>query len=480
MSIDQINEGEYRLSGLSKIDVLLGKNGCGKSSLLKEIDRLTRNKDGYGTVKYITPERGGVLKENPGIASSIAGNEQWLPETRRTNRFESFREQSIAQFKTLELLFLREMEATPILRQDLNHEFAAYFNKINKLLDNIELKRFESRFKIYKKGTSDEIKPEFISSGESELISLGIECLVFDQQCVKGKSNVLLLDEPDVHLHPDLQARLCYFLKELVNKGNATIIVATHSTAFLGALEDFPEARIAFMHSGQTNLKFVKISDEYRKILPVFGASPLSNIFNKTPVFLVEGDDDERIWQQAVRRSGNKLKIYPCSANGIGNMPRYEKDVESIITSVYDGAKAYSLRDKDVGDTSINALKIIERFKLHCRASENLLLTDEVLSSLGTRWGDFKSKLDDWIAINMHHPHHEIFLSFQRGGYDRKDFDLKNIRNDLIHLLGSNLTWESAVGKVIGHSFKENNFDYSEGGLGNYLGKNFVNTLLSK
>ncbi len=47
------------------------------------------------------------------------------------------------------------------------------------------------------------------------MISLGIECLVFEKESASAKENILFLDEPDVHLHPDLQVRLCHFIRDL-------------------------------------------------------------------------------------------------------------------------------------------------------------------------------------------------------------------------------------------------------------------------
>lgn len=352
----ELNYVGYQLKNIGKINIVLGKNGCGKSTLLKQ---LSRNIDTnlYGKIKYITPERGGNLVYEPNIDHNISTNVSWLNDTRYVNRLENFRQQSVAQFRNLELLFHREVEVSKELRSDFNYTFDLYFNKLNKLLDNIEVKRSGSIFKIYKKGTDQELNPNEISSGESELISLGIECLVFEKECNKEKQNILFLDEPDVHLHPDLQARLCNFIRELVSNKNAIIFLATHSTAILGALEDFEGTHIEFMIAGQKELNFKKISDEYRKILPIFGAHPLSNLFNQSPILLVEGEDDERIWQQAIRTSNKKLKLYPCSTDGISNMPAYEQDVEQIIMAVYDDASAFSLRDKDENTSNIEDLK---------------------------------------------------------------------------------------------------------------------------
>jgi predicted ATP-dependent endonuclease of OLD family len=45
---------------------------------------------------------------------------------------------------------------------------------------------------------------------------------------------LLLLDEPDVHLHPDLQSRLVKFLVKLIDEFDFDILMATHSTSILG------------------------------------------------------------------------------------------------------------------------------------------------------------------------------------------------------------------------------------------------------
>ncbi|GAG33079.1 unnamed protein product, partial [marine sediment metagenome] len=46
----------------------------------------------------------------------------------------------------------------------------------------------------------------------------------------------LLIDEPDMHLHPDLQQNFAHFIFEVLNKFNIQILVATHSTTLLSAL----------------------------------------------------------------------------------------------------------------------------------------------------------------------------------------------------------------------------------------------------
>ncbi|HBD7485611.1 TPA: ATP-binding cassette domain-containing protein, partial [Legionella pneumophila] len=107
----ELNYVGYQLKNIGKINIVLGKNGCGKSTLLKQ---LSRNIDTnlYGKIKYITPERGGNLVYEPNIDHNISTNVSWLNDTRYVNRLENFRQQSVAQFRNLELLFHREVEVS--------------------------------------------------------------------------------------------------------------------------------------------------------------------------------------------------------------------------------------------------------------------------------------------------------------------------------------------------------------------------------
>jgi len=209
--VDITNRNGFNLYDLSKVNIVLGKNGCGKSTILKKIEQTLDTDDAFGNTKYISPERGGALTFDAGVAQNTS-NRNWLTGQLRKNQFTQFKQQTLIQFRKLELLSLREIESNPDLRGNNEYTFQSIVNSINSLLDNIELRREGEDFKIYNLSDNTEIPPENISSGESELIALGIECLVFAKECVHDKTNILFLDEPDAHLHPDLQARLGLFI----------------------------------------------------------------------------------------------------------------------------------------------------------------------------------------------------------------------------------------------------------------------------
>jgi hypothetical protein len=195
------------------------------------------------------------------------------------------------------------------------------------------------------------------------------------------------------------------------------------------------------------------------------------------PVFLVEGEDDERVWQQAVRTSCGKLKIYPCSVDSISQLNVYETEVQKILNAVYDQPKAYSCRDGDGIPDPINDLPPVTRFRLNCKAAENLLVTNEVLASLNINWDTLKQKIEDWLTKNQSHPHFSNMAAFKNAGFPRKSFDLKDIRNDLMGIIGSSKSWEIAVGRSI--AILEKKAEAVVDSLQDYLGDKLVGALFN-
>ena len=478
LNIEQV--GGYSLKNIGKINILMGKNGCGKSTVLRMLDSgLSRTE--FGNIKYISPERGGFLTYEPSIDKAISDNKNWIRAQRSKNQAEGFKRQTVAQYRNLETFVLRRFEIDPT-----QEKFDIVISEINTLLSNLEIKREGTTFTIKNK-EGLEVSPENISSGESELIALAIETLVFRQEKESGKQNILLLDEPDVHLHPDLQVRLMRFLSKVIKEDPELIIIlSTHSTAILGSFEGYDDVRVCFMKNKQTVLDFEDVSDVYKKILPIFGAHPLSNIFNKSPILIVEGEDDVRIWQQVVRSSEGRISIYPCEAGTKNKISEMEDDAKRIIDAIYDEACGYSLRDRDDDIGELGDKKPIICLRTRCRNAESLILSNEVLSRIGSNWEDIQNRIDNWILLEEtkesadRHKHFEILKKFKDGGYNRCDFDLKEVRNDLLYFVGCNKPWEVVIGQVIAEKIANaKSLVDVDGSIYYFLGNKIVNTLLS-
>jgi ABC-type multidrug transport system ATPase subunit len=474
-----IQVAEATLTNVGKINVLLGKNGSGKSTLLRKLEEGKQFLPDAGSARYVTPERGGNLFFDGGLETTMLQNPGWAEGARRANRFDNFRQMSVSEYRKLETLVLRKIEKDVELRQDLSYSFDTTLSQINELLDNVQIERGENAgFEVRSKSKAETRPPQSLSSGESELISLAIEILSFAHgaDLEEGKTSYLFLDEPDAHLHPDLQGRLIRLLIDAVRDRRIVVLIATHSTAILGALNGSDEARVGFITSGQTRVEFVSVGETLQRILPIFGAHPLSNIFNQTPVLLVEGEDDERIWQQAVRSSMNKLRVWPCSAGDIQSLDEYENEVEGIAGAIYDNARAFSLRDRDEHPYEIADKPIVVRARLFCRAAENLLLSDDVLGLLNTDWGKMVQAMDYWLEKYPDHPQYSNMNNFKSGGYNRRDTDIKALRNIFMMLAGSQKPWEVAVGQAIARLLSSPPIE-GEHSLTNYLGPKLVDAL---
>ena len=68
-------------------------------------------------------------------------------------------------------------------------------------------------------------------------------------------------------------------------------------------------------------------------------------------------------------------------------------------------------------------------------------------------------------------------LSFKEGGFIRMTHDLKEIRNDLLGIIGTTKSWEDAVGIAIGH-LKLSSVP-TEHSLQRYLGQDLCTSILN-
>ncbi len=432
------------------------------------------------SIRYITPERGGELSYDGNIETNRSTNPAWMTSTRRRNRYDQFRQSSVAEFRNLEALVLRSIESDAAVRAS-EFTFDSEIQRINQVLDRVSIQRSDTAgFSIVQKDTVQTTTPADLSSGESELISLAVEILYFSYTCkmekYRDRDNWLLLDEPDVHLHPDLQNRLMQLLVASMNDASGKILIATHSTAILSSLSALaPDVRVGFKEFQSTRVSFRPSNDSLKSILPMFGAHPLSNVFNQRPPLIVEGEDDERIWQAAVRRSEGRIAVYPCVAGDKQSMAEYEGTAHELISSVYENAKAYSLRDKDDDAYEIDDLGSVRRARLNCRAAENLIVTDDVLSELASDWDTLCAALEKWILDNPTHSRYDDAVAFKNGGWDRRNFNVKNLRIVIVSITGSTKPWEVAVGQSIAR-LNERRFDGPDS-LANYLGQKALQML---
>ncbi len=97
---------------------------------------------------------------------------------------------------------------------------------------------------------------------------------------------------------------------------------------------------------------------------------------------------------------------------------------------------------------------------------------------MGSDWKTVKSGVATWLEVNQKHPHFDVMQSFRKSGFLRKSFDLKDVRNDLMGIIGSPKPWEVVVGQAIGLMGTEHVREPDS--LASYLGGELVAELLGE
>lgn len=149
-------------------------------------------------------------------------------------------------------------------------------------------------------------------SGEVSIVSTVVEIL-------KAKANsLILLDEPEVSLHPTAQRKLLEFLLEQIKKNHHQIVISTHSPEFVRGL---PEKAIKLMV--ESNEKFIV----RQNVSPNEAFYSLGSPRNDRLVIYVEDELAKVIVELAIRD-------LPLAENDIIDVEVYPGGAETIICTL--------------------------------------------------------------------------------------------------------------------------------------------------
>ena len=279
-----------------------------------------------------------------GLAGSILRNVlldlQRKNVEQRNKRKEKFGRKELAKFRKTDPW--ERLQAT--LRQVF--EFEIEMGSYNEAYHST-IRAYTRLYGLNKSGRMSKI------GGRKDLMSEGSGALQWVCVCayaVNPKTDILLLDEPDAHLHSSLQAEIMDVLIELNLNSKKQILISTHSTEILSQV--IPTDIIAITNRTPTR---ITNDQDYIKLVSFLGgnvdrAELLRKVSNSRKVLFVEGPSDESM----IHALANTLSL-PISSVTILHSTGTHKDRRKLIDFLdkhYPGIKAISLRDLD--DMSIN------------------------------------------------------------------------------------------------------------------------------
>lgn len=449
--VDRPPIDRFEIDDLSDRVVIAGPNGVGKTKLLEYIQQVARNPQGQPNIRIVVRSTNKEEENAWGkqeLDSAVPGDAQLLASTLQKNRFRRKLESSFVTFEsnrsiqtiqpltfafempdpeTEELSWDTTFQPMASRYQDVVHSIfkmietqrrqlggraqqliregkdsmklrasdpLAEFREIFRLLlptkefANPDLGRQKLRY------TEDGETRDFdtLSSGEREVLTVAFDFLLRNP-----RDCIILFDEPELHLHPELASRFLLALQRIGDRNQ--FIFTTHSPDLISAsLDD----TVVFLAASKTNegadtpnqaIPMVE-ADETNRALRLIGHS-LGLVSLGRRIVLVEGENsslDKLTYESIISTSNAELVLIPVG--GHQSISSFELVNREILSKSLWGVEFFMLVDGDTaaGTTSPSTSRLRRLKKYHL---ENYFLNGEIWASVFEKLEDEDSWLRD-------------------------------------------------------------------------------------
>ena len=247
-----------------------------------------------------------------------------------------------------------------------------------KTLNDIEPK--SPREFTYQDDNGNALPFSSLSSGEQEVIKV-----VFDLARKEIRHSVIIIDEPELHLHPSLVFKLVETLKTL-GDGTNQFIYLSHSPDLISTYYSSGDVYFidAIKEGGKNEAhKLSDLKNDHPEVANMIGDNLGLFAAGKTMVF-VEGEDssvDRLTYQLIAEKYATGVKVVPLG--GVSNLMTMTRVKDELEKSVF-GIKFGLIRDRDgLSETEVTELESKGSIKcLKKRHIENYLLDEEIIAKV--------------------------------------------------------------------------------------------------
>ncbi|MCF8308672.1 MAG: ATP-binding protein [Bacteroidales bacterium] len=289
-------------------------------------------------------------RTSAGLATNIA---QLLVdiEALDASDYKNWSEKNIAQIK-------RGIDVAPHLNRRINR----FKNAFSYMFENKQLYAFRNENnskKIYFKEGDYEMPIENLSSGEKQIVFRG-GFLLKDQNSLNEE--FILIDEPEISLHPTWQLKILQFYKNLFtdihNNQKSQLFIATHSPFIVHNIE--AKDTVIILEKNDDGTIKQKSKNQFFDWKPEVGIKKAFNIdliFNTTkPIIVTEGKTDKYIlktaWEKLFGDKELPFEIVPSGINEDenkrkGNADQLQRTLDLISNLDRIGKPIIGLFDND-------------------------------------------------------------------------------------------------------------------------------------
>ncbi len=253
-------------------------------------------------------------------------------------------------------------------------------------IDPKQLREFQ-----YKIGDSDPLAFQTLSSGEQEVVKIS-----FDLIWRRIRHCVILLDEPELHLHPTLVFRLIETLKE-IGEGTNQLILFTHSADLISTY--YATGNVFFIdiekQEGNQVGQLSDLRDRHVATARMIGTNLGLFAVGKRLIFVegAESSVDRLTYHKIAQRSLPNSYVIPIgSVNNINTLSEVTGELQQAIF----GINLFMIRDHDgLSDEQVENLHKNPHVRcLSRRHIENYFLNPDILAKVAEHFYQDPSKAD--------------------------------------------------------------------------------------
>lgn len=227
------------------------------------------------------------------------------------------------------------------------------FSFTNGLTEEVRLQQILERLELTLRGAGEISDRGRFGLGSNNLLYIACELLLIAKD--EEGMPLLLVEEPEAHLHPQRQLQMLSYLREKADTENLQVILSTHSPVLASKVKVenvILVGRTGAFSLAQTN---TKLSSSDYKYLSRFLDATRSNLFFAEHLLIVEGDAEELLLPTVARLMGRDLTkagVSIVNVRGVG-LSRYsrifiQKEMREEQQAREIGIKVACITDRDI------------------------------------------------------------------------------------------------------------------------------------